>query len=249
MRALILAAGRGTRISRYLSGKPKCTVDIGGITLIENTVKKLNNVGIKDIALIVGYKQDEIKKVLNNYNVDFYYNPFYDVTNSVASAWFAKNFIKENEDIIIMNGDVYLETSLLKNIISEDLSPVLFADNTRREEADYKLFYKDNILIKYGKELEGSDITGEYVGISKIGKNFIKEFKESLEFMIENQKHSLWWENALYRLSDKHNIYVKDVEGKFWAEVDYIEDYERILSFREYDLEFNINIYKHEAEK
>ena len=249
MRALILAAGRGTRISRYLSGKPKCTVDIGGITLIENTVKKLNNVGIKDIALIVGYKQDEIKKVLNNYNVDFYYNPFYDVTNSVASAWFAKNFIKENEDIIIMNGDVYLETSLLKNIISEDLSPVLFADNTRREEADYKLFYKDNILIKYGKELEGSDITGEYVGISKIGKNFIKEFKESLEFMIENQKHSLWWENALYRLSDKHNIYVKDVEGKFWAEVDYIEDYERILSFREYDLEFNINIYKYEAEK
>ena len=249
MRALILAAGRGTRISRYLSGKPKCTVDIGGITLIENTVKKLNNVGIKDIALIVGYKQDEIKKVLNNYNVDFYYNPFYDVTNSVASAWFAKNFIKENEDIIIMNGDVYLETSLLKNIISEDLSPVLFADNTRREEADYKLFYKDNILIKYGKELEGSDITGEYVGISKIGKNFIKKFKESLEFMIENQKHSLWWENALYRLSDKHNIYVKDVEGKFWAEVDYIEDYERILSFREYDLEFNINIYKHEAEK
>lgn len=74
MRALILAAGRGTRISRYLSGKPKCTVDIGGITLIENTVKKLNNVGIKDIALIVGYKQDEIKKVLNNYNVDFYIN-------------------------------------------------------------------------------------------------------------------------------------------------------------------------------
>ena len=42
MRALILAAGRGTRISRYLSGRPKCTVDIGGgITLIENTIRQL----------------------------------------------------------------------------------------------------------------------------------------------------------------------------------------------------------------
>ncbi|EJT6664704.1 NTP transferase domain-containing protein [Clostridium perfringens] len=245
MKALILAAGRGTRISRYLSGRPKCTVDIGGISLIENTIEKLDSMGIKDIAIIVGYNQNEIRKTLKDYNVKFYYNPFYDVTNSVASAWFAKDFIEENDDIIIMNGDVYAEKALLEDVIKETLSPVLFADNTRKEEADYKFLYENNILKKYGKELEGSDITGEYVGIAKINKDFINEFKESLEFMIENQNHSLWWENALYRLSKKHNIYVKDVDGKFWAEVDYIEDYERILKFRNYDLEFNLNVLKH----
>ncbi len=245
MKALILAAGRGTRISRYLSGRPKCTVDIGGISLIENTIEKLDSMGIKDIAIIVGYNQNEIRKTLKDYNVKFYYNPFYDVTNSVASAWFAKDFIEENDDIIIMNGDVYAEKALLEDVIKETLSPVLFADNTRKKEADYKFLYENNILKKYGKELEGSDITGEYVGIAKINKDFINEFKESLEFMIENQNHSLWWENALYRLSEKHNIYVKDVDGKFWAEVDYIEDYERILKFRNYDLEFNLNVLKH----
>ncbi len=245
MKALILAAGRGTRISRYLSGRPKCTVDIGGISLIENTIEKLESMGIKDIAIIVGYNQNEIRKILKDYNVKFYYNPFYDVTNSVASAWFAKDFIEENDDIIIMNGDVYAEKALLEEVIRETLSPVLFADNTRKEEADYKFLYENNILKKYGKELEGSDITGEYVGIARINKDFINEFKESLEFMIENQNHSLWWENALYRLSKKHNIYVKDVNGKFWAEVDYIEDYERILKFRNYDLEFNLNVLKH----
>ncbi|MDM0488391.1 phosphocholine cytidylyltransferase family protein [Clostridium perfringens] len=245
MRALILAAGRGTRISRYLSGKPKCTVDIGGITLIENTINKLREIGINDIALIVGYNQNEIRKTLKNYDVEFYYNPFYDVTNSAASAWFAKEFIKEDEDLIIMNGDVYAEVSLLQEVVEEKMSPVLFADNTRKEEGDYKFYYENNILMKYGKELEGNDITGEYVGIAKINKNFIKKFKESLEYMINNQKHSLWWENALYRLSDKQDIYVKDVDGKFWAEVDYIEDYERILTFREYELEFKLNVCKH----
>ncbi|EHR0217390.1 phosphocholine cytidylyltransferase family protein [Clostridium perfringens] len=244
MRALILAAGRGTRISRYLSGKPKCTVDIGGITLIENTINKLKESGIKNIALIVGYNQNEIRKVLENYEVEFYYNPFYDVTNSAASAWFAKEFIKEDEDLIIMNGDVYVESLLLEEVVKEKMSPVLFADNTRKEEADYKFYYENNVLIKYGKELEGNDITGEYVGIAKINKDFIKLFKESLENMINNQKHGLWWENALYRLSDEKNIYVKDVDGKFWAEVDYIEDYERILAFRDYNLEFSINVCK-----
>ena len=245
MRALILAAGRGTRISRYLSGKPKCTVDIGGITLIENTINKLKKIGINDIALIVGYNQNEVRKTLENYDVKFYYNPFFDVTNSVASAWFARDFIKDDDDIMIMNGDIYAELSLLEDVEKETMSPVLFADKTRKEEADYKFYYEDNVLIKYGKELEGDDITGEYVGIAKINKDFINKFKESLEYMINRQKHSLWWENALYRLSNEQEIYVKDVDGNFWAEVDYIEDYERILAFRNYDLEFNLNVSKH----
>lgn len=245
MRVLILAAGRGTRISRYLSGKPKCTVDIGGITLIENTIRKLNELGIYDIALIVGYNHTEIENVLENYNIKFYYNPFYDVTNSAASAWFAKDFIKDDDDIIIMNGDVYIENSLLKDVINEKLSPVLFSDESRKEEADYKFYYENGILKKYGKELKGKEITGEYVGIAKIKKDFIKDFKESLEEMIDNQEHSLWWENALYRLSRSNEIYVKDVGGKFWAEVDYIEDYERILDFRDYELKFDLNVCKH----
>lgn len=244
MRALILAAGKGTRISRYLSGKPKCTVDIGGITLIENTIRQLNSMGVNDIALILGYNQHAIREVLNEHDVKFYYNPFYDVTNSIASAWFAKDFINEDDDIMIMNGDVYVDDSLLEIVKGETLSPVLFCDDTRKEEADYKFYYEENKLIKYGKELKGDDISGEYIGIAKIGKEFIKTFKDSLEDMINNQQHYLWWENALYELSDKKDIYVRDVDGRFWAEVDYMEDYERILKFRNYSIKFDICVSK-----
>ena len=56
MKVLILAAGRGTRISRYLSGKPKCTVDIGGgQCLIEYTIDLLHSRGIQDIGIVLGY--------------------------------------------------------------------------------------------------------------------------------------------------------------------------------------------------
>lgn len=242
MKALILAAGKGSRISRYLKGKPKCTVDIGGITLIENTIIKLKEIGINDIGIIVGYNSLEIKRILKKYNLKFYYNHFYDVTNSSASAWFAREFI--DDDIIIMNGDVYIESSLLKYIINEEKSPILFADESRKEDGDYKLFYENNLLKKYGKNLLGNDITGEYIGIAKINKDFIKEFKESLNYIIENQKYSLWWEDALYRLINNKEIYVKNIDGYFWAEVDYIEDYERILKFRNYNLEFNLTVHK-----
>lgn len=245
MRALILAAGRGTRISRYLSGRPKCTVDIGGgITLIENTIRQLRGMGIKDIGIILGYNQEVIREILKEHDIKFYYNPFFDVTNSIASAWFARDFITNEDNIMIMNGDVFVDDSLLEIIKEETLSPVLFCDETRKEEADYKFYYEDNRLLKYGKELEGEDITAEYIGIAKIGKEFISTFKNELESMINKQQHYLWWENALYELSKEKDIYVKDVEGRFWAEVDYMEDYERILKFRDYNIKFDISVCK-----
>ena len=59
MKVLILAAGRGTRISRYLSGKPKCTVDIGGgQCLIEYTIDLLHSRGIQDIGIVLGYENN-----------------------------------------------------------------------------------------------------------------------------------------------------------------------------------------------
>ena len=128
MRALILAAGRGTRISRYLSGKPKCTVDIGGITLIENTINKLKESGIKNIALIVGYNQNEIRKVLENYEVEFYYNPFYDVTNSAASAWFAKEFIKDRLDNAL---------NLIKSIEHRKSTTIMIANSILNKQKDF----------------------------------------------------------------------------------------------------------------
>ena len=152
MKVLILAAGRGTRISRYLSGKPKCTVDIGGgQCLIEYTIDLLHSRGIQDIGIVLGYEAQVIREVLADKGVSFFYNPFYDVTNSIASAWFAKEFLL-GDDLLIMNGDVYLEEKLLDRILAQGRSPVMFADESRRETADYKFFYEDGILKKYGKE-------------------------------------------------------------------------------------------------
>ena len=56
------------------------------------------------------------------------------------------------DDLLIMNGDVYLEEKLLDRILAQGRSPVMFADESRRETADYKFFYEDGILKKYGKE-------------------------------------------------------------------------------------------------
>lgn len=230
MKALLLAAGRGTRISRYLQGNPKCTVDICGTPLIKYTLSMLKSKGIKEIAIVTGYRHEIIEELVKDEGVRIYYNPFYDVTNSIASAWFAKDFLC-NDDVMIMNADVFCDESIYDTILSIDKTPVMLADTTRKEGADYKFYFEGERLIKYGKELEGDDISGEYVGIATMKKEFLPCFINRLEEMINTQQHSVWWENVLYSMTEEIDILVHNVAGSFWAEVDYIEDYERILDF------------------
>lgn len=229
MKALIMAAGVGTRISRYIEGKPKCTVDIGDSSLIECTIKELKKRGITEIGMILGYKSNVIEELLKVYKIKYYYNYFYEVTNSIASAWFARDFF--DDDLILMNADVFLEPKLIDEVFKEKRSPILFADSSRKEEADYKFYYEDNQLIKYGKELSGEEISGEYVGIAKMNREFTGKYLIRLEELIRAGKHSMWWEDVLYSFVKERIIHIMDIKGMFWAEVDFIEDYERILKF------------------
>ena len=231
MKALMLAAGKGTRISRYLNGKPKCTVDIGnGMHLIRYTVDMLRKKGIEDIAVVTGYQHQVITALLSDCNVKFYHTPFFDVTNSIASAWFAKEFFAD-DDLLIMNADVFCEESLYDEILGIEVNPVMIYDSTRIEEADYKFFCPEGKIIKYGKELSKEETTGEYVGIAILKKDFLPRFVQRLEEMIDRQEHGVWWENVLYSMSAEEPIYAYDIMPKFWAEVDYIEDYQRIQKF------------------
>lgn len=231
MKAIILAAGMGTRISRFIEEKPKCMVDIGGKPLIRYTVDLLRSKGISQIVIVVGYKAECIKEELKDCSVDFVYNPFFDVTNGIASMWFARDFLTD-EETIVMSGDVYLEGEIIDRLMGIDKDPVLLADSGRIIEADYRYNYENGILKKYGKDLSIDETTGECLGVAKLGKKFVKRYKEHMLEMINSQCHSVWWENVLYDLSSKENIYIADIKGCFWAEVDYVEDYKRILKYR-----------------
>lgn len=244
MKVLILAAGKGTRISRYLSGNPKCTVDVGGKPLILYTVEMMMKKGITDIAIVLGYRSEVIKKIFNGYNVKYYFNPFYDVTNSIASAWFAHDYLMQYDDTLIMNGDVYLEEILIDKILDCKKSPVMFADSSRKQEADYKFKYEHGKLCKYGKELEGSDISGEYIGIGKFAKDFMPDFVSKMNKLIMNQNHSIWWEDIIYSMVEANSVFVEEINDLFWAEVDYVEDYDRILKFCGYEADFRLSIKK-----
>lgn len=232
MKAILLAAGRGTRIARNVEMVPKSTLPIDGIPLIRRSVELLQNAGMECIVC-TGYQEHKIREALAGIeNIEYVYNPFYDVTNSIASLWFARKLL--DDDALILNADVFFSKEILKLMLEDRRDPVMAIDYSRTIEGDY-FFYTslDGRIEKYGKGLPIEQRSCEYVGMAKISKNFMPKFMERMEKMIHSQQHDKWWENILYSFTDskEEDIFTVDVDGRFWAEIDYFDDYERIIDF------------------
>ncbi|MDO5601825.1 MAG: phosphocholine cytidylyltransferase family protein [Oscillospiraceae bacterium] len=233
MRAILMAAGKGSRISRMIEAVPKCTLPIGGKPLIRRTVELLRENGIA-CEVCVGYKREQVCQALEGLDVVYHYNPFYEVTNSIASLWFARESICE--DMLLLNADVYFSHALLQKLLARREEAIMLVDRERRLTGDYFFSTADNGCIKkYGKDLPIELRSCEYVGVAKLDRAFCPLFTRRMEELIQKGKYRLWWENVLYSMADEgeHAIHTLDVEGEFWSEIDYFDDYERILKYME----------------
>ncbi len=229
MKAILLAAGRGTRISRMVEDIPKCTLPINGKPLIRITAELLLKANF-EIVICLGYKSEKIHKALKGLDVQYYENPFYDITNSIASLWFAKEALKG--DVLILNADVFFSENILSRILADTRDVTMAMDTGRTVTGDYFFSTTDNGCIKkYGKDLPLTERSCEYVGIAKVSEKFLPSFTHKLEELISKQKHHMWWEDIIYSLVSEKDIYTVDIKGEFWSEIDYFDDYERILNY------------------
>lgn len=233
MKAFLLAAGRGTRISRFVEKIPKSTLPIDGVPLIKLTAEMLIKSGI-EVIVCVGYRYENVYKALDGVPVKYFHNPFFEVTNSIASLWFAKEEL--NDDSLIINADVFFQKDVLNLVNDCNHDAVMLIDKTKVHSGDY--FLKTTVtgeIEKYGKDLPLEERSAEYIGIAKISKDFVGIFSKQLDSLIKNEQYDLWWENVLYSYveSKERDIATIDVDGRFWSEIDYWDDYERILKFIE----------------
>lgn len=232
--AILMAAGVGSRISAH-TRKPKSTLTVGNShdTIIGHTIRMLENHDF-DVNIVVGYKKENVKSLLREFDIRYFENPFFRVTNSIGSLWFARDVLTEaleaGQDVVFANADVYWSNELLEKLLADENGFVLLGDWSRTEEGDY--FFKadeEGTLIDNGKGMEPEERTCEYVGIGKVSNEMLPVFIRQLDELIWREKYNMWWEDTMYYFKDKNPIHVLDVDGAFWGEVDTIDDYQRIL--------------------
>tara|TARA_B110000196_G_scaffold314072_1_gene321720 strand:- start:602 stop:1273 length:672 start_codon:yes stop_codon:yes gene_type:complete len=215
MKAIILAAGIGSRLGK---SKPKTLTKIKtGETILGRQIKYLTNeIGEKNIIIVVGYKKELI---MDRYpSINYVYNPFFKNTNTAKSLLSAlKN--NSDSDIIWLNGDVVFDSKILKPLIECNDSCMLVNTNSvSEEEVKYNL-NKDGSIKQVSKNI--NDGLGEAVGINKVLKKHINKFI----YALEQCKDQDYFEYALELLIKKNiSIYPLDILSNLCIEVDFQED-------------------------
>lgn len=222
MKYIILAAGLGTRLHPYTRNYPKSMLKLGNNKVVlQYTIDCINKYDNNaDIYTVVGFNQDFIKQMITG--CKFIENPFYEVTNSIASLWFAKNLL--SDDVTIVNADVVLEEKLWKQIINTYLDAFVCIDSSIKQDGDYNVQVINNNIVVMSKDLK--EYYGEYAGITKLNKKNALLLKEEIESMVNSGFYNEWYENALVQniLDNKVCVNFIDIKDYSWAELDTIND-------------------------
>ena len=112
MRAVILAAGCGTRLRPLTDNRPKCMVELAGSSLLERQLMVLRAAGIDQITVVTGFRSDKIDAD----GCHLVHNPDYSVTNMVATLFCAREAFSAEHDLLISYGDIVYEPRVLASV-------------------------------------------------------------------------------------------------------------------------------------
>lgn len=232
MKTLIMAAGKGSRISRDIGGVPKCTLPLpDGTPIIRRSVQMMLTLGMEPV-LCIGYQGEKIRDVLEGLPVRYYENPFYSVTNNIASLWFSLPELDGKDDILLLSGDLYYPKSFLLKALAAKGNLTMFVDTSRIYDGDFYFHLdKDGFVDNFGAKLPLQMRYCEYMGFSKIAAAFVPDFVKRVLEYVEREDYTLYFENIVLSYSKSHEqkINLVDVAGEFWREYDYFEDYQLVM--------------------
>ncbi|MDR1519040.1 MAG: NTP transferase domain-containing protein [Planctomycetota bacterium] len=236
MRFVILAAGQGTRMHPFTNTTPKCLMHLGhGETVAERMARVLRKIApAAEIVYVLGFMHNEIRAVLPPH-VEVIQNPFYSVSNSIASLWFARN--KLDDDIVLINGDIVLSEAALAEVAALKNPATIVLDSNKRDNLDCGVIVEGRRVTLMAKSFKAG--YGEYAGVIQMSAETAVAVRQQTELMIEANDLNNWSEYALIQLILSQDMYVDfhDIAGHEWAELDTLNDL--VTARRVQEMEFS----------
>lgn len=217
MRAILLAAGMGTRLRPLTLTTPKSLVKVNGQPMLERQVEFLREIGVEEIIVVTGYLSEKFEYLKDKYRVKLIHNDKFDVYNNIYTMYLVREYLG---DSYVIDADVYLNRNFLdKNI---DKSTYF---------SGYKTNFKNEWTLVCDKNNKVSDIVikngSGYIlsGISYWSKRDANIIVEELEKCIyENNFKNLYWDNIVKDNLSKLNVYFRKIESKDSFEIDSLND-------------------------
>ncbi|MGL4731439.1 MAG: sugar phosphate nucleotidyltransferase [Clostridium sp.] len=219
MRAIILAAGKGSRLWPLTERVPKPLVEVLGKPIIERQIECLLSKGIKEIIVVVGYLKERFYYLRDKYNVKLLYNDKFDKFNNIYSMYIAREYLR---DTYVIEGDVFInENFIIPNIRKSTYFPIK-KKNFKNEWV--VLSDSDNIV----KEIQIRNGKNEYIlsGVSYVDEETGNFIVNKIIDKIERKKQfkNLYWDNIVLENLQRLNFQCITLEEYESFEIDTVED-------------------------
>ncbi len=228
MQAIIMAAGRGSRLGSLTAGRPKSFAEIRGKKLIEYNLALLDRYGIEKIVIVTGYCNEAFEELVEGRkNIRLVYNPFYEMVNVLGSFYMGMEALQE--DFIYLHADTICEPAIFERLVSLEADIVLPIDYGKCDEEAMKVRSEHGRIVQITKQMPCDMADGEFIGMAAFRKNVILALQEKTRQLMKEKSFDAYFEGAIQKLIDEEAFKIKGVpvDGAFWAEIDFMEDYKR----------------------
>lgn len=241
MKAIILAAGSGTRLLHLTKDIPKCKVKVRGKPIIEHALHVLEDAGIKDVSIVKGFLHEEI----NYPNTKSYYNYDYEKSHILSSLMSAAAEL--DGEVIIVYADILFDRGIVLKLMQAKGDFCLVVDGDWRrnyvnrklhpvEQAE-KVIFTDNKIENVGKHLPADDSQGEFIGMLKLSGEGCRILQETYQRVFEKKSPFPFHEAQSLEKASLTDIFQELIENGYtlipaiikngWCEIDTIEDLKR----------------------
>ena len=227
MIGVILAAGCGSRLSPHNGQHPKLLLPVGGKAIIDYTLEAFGQVGVTDLAIVIGYQGNALKEWVGDgsrqgLRIQYIFNPDYEKGNAL-SLYAARSFT-EDAPFLLSMADHMISPDLLALLLNmEDPASAVavdFALSPRQlEEGTRVLVNEERLVTRIGKDLP------HWNGIDAGVFRLTPAIFEAIAGILDEQRTEYELSQALTRMTEHgHRLHACDISGCFWQDIDTWED-------------------------
>ena len=230
--AIILCAGRGTRLSKYTTNAPKCFLPIKyGQSLIDRVLRQLHSNGVRDVIIVLGYREkegrviiDQLKEKYIGMNLSVAVNKDYLTTGTLASLLIGLDASKtsKSDSVFVIEGDVVCDDVIVRRIIGSEANTLMVDYNQVLDKEAMKFIASEEVIQSMGKSIKCSEADGEFIGISNLRRDVFDGAKVLLGL-----SKLAFYESVIHAFAKESKFKTLDVNGLRWSEIDFPSDYKK----------------------
>lgn len=222
MRAILLAAGMGTRLRPLTLTTPKSLIEVGGKPLMERQIEYLREVGVDEIIVLTGYLNEKFDYLKEKYGVKIVHNDKYDKYNNIYTMYLVREYLK---DTYVIDADVYLR----RNFLKKEMTSSAYFTGIKDFENEWILKFDDNDKVYDIEVGDGHDFIMS--GVSYWSENDGEIIRGKLEAAIDGGDFTnLYWDNIVKDNLAILDVHIERIAGDDWFEIDSLDDLEKAIS-------------------